>query len=60
MDTSLLDTLSLVLGAIIGFVGYMIFNVIFNAAEFLKYEVYKKEKEFKQKNNSKTEKEVKK
>lgn len=47
MDASVLDTISLILGTIIGFIGYMIFNVIFNTAEYLKYEVYKKEKEFK-------------
>ena len=53
MDTSLLDFISFTLGIIIGFIGYLIFNVIYNTAEYLRYEVYKKEKKFK---NTKTNK----
>lgn len=53
MSASSLDMISLVLGIIIGFVGYMIFNAFFNAAEYLKYEVYKKEKDFKEKRKEK-------
>ena len=47
MDTSLLDFISFTLGIILGFTSYLIFNVIYNMAEYLKYEVYKKEKNFK-------------
>jgi uncharacterized membrane-anchored protein YhcB (DUF1043 family) len=47
MDTTLLDFISFTLGIIIGYIGFLISNAIYNTAEYLRYEVYKKEKKFK-------------